>query len=259
MMTEDQLRVEFERQHAGRNLKRHNMRGTYVSPPIAALWNQHKRTAAWVESHRDTQPAGEPVAWVDEKSEALVFGGWDKKPFANAYLPVFYAAPTSVAAVASGDAWPTDREVCEMADMIYGFEDVPDRAIIELNQAIRRAAPIAAEMVPATGDAERVAREAVEQFKAALYRVPGFGNRVSKEVREKLTEAHCIMLNLPALLDKVATGDARDLLVSALKRLSFAAQTSGGTVGPDDELMAAIAQAETALSAAMSASTAKDV
>ena len=53
-------------------------------------------------------------------------------------------------------------------------------------------------------DAERIARNTVEQFRAALYRVPGFGNRVNKEVREKLTEAHCIILNLPALLDKVA-------------------------------------------------------
>lgn len=60
-------------------------------------------------------------------------------------------------------------------------------------------------------DADSIAREAVEQFKAALYRVPGFGNRVNKEVREKLTEAHCIMLNLPALLDQAAhSADARN-------------------------------------------------
>lgn len=40
---------------------------------------------------------------------------------------------------------------------------------------------------------------------------------------------------------------SRDL-IAALKRLSFAAQTTGGTVGPDAELQAAIAQAEQALS-----------
>jgi hypothetical protein len=33
----------------------------------------------------------EPVAWVDEKAEVLVFGGWDKQPFAKSYRPVFYA------------------------------------------------------------------------------------------------------------------------------------------------------------------------
>ena len=37
-------------------------------------------------------------------------------------------------------------------------------------------------------------------------------------------------------------------LIQALKRLSFAAQTSGGTAGPDSELMAAIANAEQAVS-----------
>jgi hypothetical protein len=38
------------------------------------------------------------------------------------------------------------------------------------------------------------------------------------------------------------------ILEAALKRLSFAAQTTGGTAGRDDELVAAIAQAEAALS-----------
>lgn len=49
--TEAELRAEFERQHAGRNLKQHNMRGTYIAANIAALWNQHKRTAAWLASN----------------------------------------------------------------------------------------------------------------------------------------------------------------------------------------------------------------
>ena len=43
-MDNDKLRAEFERQHAGRNLLRHRLRGTYSSPPIAALWNQHVRS-----------------------------------------------------------------------------------------------------------------------------------------------------------------------------------------------------------------------
>jgi hypothetical protein len=40
------------------------------------------------------------------------------------------------------------------------------------------------------------------------------------------------------------------VLIAALKRLSFAAQTSGGTAGPDAELQSAIEQAEEALSKA---------
>ena len=39
------LRAEFERMHRGRDLSRHRLRGTYCSPHIAALWNQHIKTA----------------------------------------------------------------------------------------------------------------------------------------------------------------------------------------------------------------------
>jgi hypothetical protein len=42
------MRAEFERQHAGRDLRRHPLRGTYWSAPIAALWNQHIRTAVFM-------------------------------------------------------------------------------------------------------------------------------------------------------------------------------------------------------------------
>ena len=44
---ENLLRVEFEKQHAGRNLLRHRLRGTYSAAPIAALWNQHVKTYMW--------------------------------------------------------------------------------------------------------------------------------------------------------------------------------------------------------------------
>jgi len=47
MISDNELRAEFERQHKGRNLLRHRMRGTYSSATIAALWNQHKHTAEW--------------------------------------------------------------------------------------------------------------------------------------------------------------------------------------------------------------------
>lgn len=48
MPTEPELRTEFERQHHGRPLKRHCLRGTYLAPQIAALWNQHVGTARWM-------------------------------------------------------------------------------------------------------------------------------------------------------------------------------------------------------------------
>ena len=41
----------FESMHSGRRLKKHNLRGTYTSPQIAALFNQHLRTIKWVISH----------------------------------------------------------------------------------------------------------------------------------------------------------------------------------------------------------------
>ena len=46
---EDEARFEFERQHEGRDLSRHRLRGTYTKPAIAALWNQHLKTISWVE------------------------------------------------------------------------------------------------------------------------------------------------------------------------------------------------------------------
>lgn len=48
LITEDQLRAIFEVQHHGRDLKR-NRRGTYQSVQIAAIWNQHVRTARAIE------------------------------------------------------------------------------------------------------------------------------------------------------------------------------------------------------------------
>ncbi len=47
-ITKAELRAEFERQHAGKNLNKHAMRDTYTQPTMAAAWNQHVRTAEWV-------------------------------------------------------------------------------------------------------------------------------------------------------------------------------------------------------------------
>jgi hypothetical protein len=62
-MNIDILRAEFERQHKGRNLSKHSLRGTYVSAPIAALWNQHLRTAKWVESFKVLPPERIKFDW----------------------------------------------------------------------------------------------------------------------------------------------------------------------------------------------------
>ncbi|WP_240804924.1 hypothetical protein [Cupriavidus oxalaticus] len=74
-LEEGELRAEFERQHQGRNLKQHRLRGTYISAPIAALWNQHKRTAIWMQS----------------------------RPMAAATAAASHAAPTGDAAVHGDD------------------------------------------------------------------------------------------------------------------------------------------------------------
>ena len=61
VLNEDLLRQEFHRQHSGRNLKQHRLRGTYVSANMAALWNQHRRTAIWLMGS-GLRPAGAAVA-----------------------------------------------------------------------------------------------------------------------------------------------------------------------------------------------------
>lgn len=48
LISEDELRVMFEQQHQGRALQR-GRKGTYQSPQIAAIWNQHFRTARLIE------------------------------------------------------------------------------------------------------------------------------------------------------------------------------------------------------------------
>lgn len=48
LISEDELRKVFEEQHVGRDLKR-GRKGTYQSPQIAAIWNQHFKTARTIE------------------------------------------------------------------------------------------------------------------------------------------------------------------------------------------------------------------
>lgn len=57
-LNEAELRAEFERQHKGRDLQQHRMRGTYIHAQIAAIWNQHKRTAEWMAG-RSPAPAAQ--------------------------------------------------------------------------------------------------------------------------------------------------------------------------------------------------------
>lgn len=58
------LRRLFETFHSGRRLEKHHLRGTYASPPIAALWNQHVRTAEWVIDYLELQYQIEQVQAV---------------------------------------------------------------------------------------------------------------------------------------------------------------------------------------------------
>lgn len=46
---------------------------------------------------------GEPFAWVHEKAETFVIGGWDKQPFAKGFVPLFKRAPSQPAAPAGHD------------------------------------------------------------------------------------------------------------------------------------------------------------
>lgn len=59
------LRAEFERMHAGRDLSRHRLRGTYLRPPIAALWNQHVRTYLWAQQLHDTSKEPVDAGWKE--------------------------------------------------------------------------------------------------------------------------------------------------------------------------------------------------
>lgn len=57
LISEDELRTIFEEQHKGRDLTK-NHRGNYRSPQIAAIWNQHYKTARTVELLLTTQLQG---------------------------------------------------------------------------------------------------------------------------------------------------------------------------------------------------------
>ncbi len=81
-----------------------------------------------------------------------------------------------------------------------------------------------------------LAVELLEKALAALRSQPQ-GREVAAKVEDhKWFDPVCHMTGCQSLV-----------LKSALKRLSFAAQTSGGVAGPDPELQAAIEQAQQAL------------
>ena len=56
-ISEEKLREIFEDQHKGRDLTKNN-RGNYRSPAIAAIWNQHYKTARTIELLLTTQLQG---------------------------------------------------------------------------------------------------------------------------------------------------------------------------------------------------------
>lgn len=73
------------------------------------------------------------------------------------------------------------------------------------NQSFRiaEAAPAAAGQAGGN-QSEKIARQSVEEFKAAWHRVPYFADRVNKATREAIAVAVGNMMNLPALLDQAA-------------------------------------------------------
>jgi len=164
MLTEAELRAEFEFQHEGRNLKQHRLRGTYVSAPIAALWNQHKRTAIWMQSRALAAAAAPaPIALPEPQAARPVtpltcpkcgalWLHWPKEQsgFEHDSLNMRGAKSCNFCEHASADqlkslnrvapsaspAALTDGEIWEAADKIQGLEDVPDRVILNLVRAI---------------------------------------------------------------------------------------------------------------------------
>lgn len=69
---EAELRAEFERQHEGRDLARHPLRGTYYKPPIAALWNQHCKTAEWMAG----RTKGAVAKLSEDEASAIAAAVW---------------------------------------------------------------------------------------------------------------------------------------------------------------------------------------
>lgn len=66
---------------------------------IVLAWEASARAAA--SAPTPTAPAqGEPAAWMHEKAETFVIGGWDKQPFAKDFVPLFRETPKAAPAVA---------------------------------------------------------------------------------------------------------------------------------------------------------------
>lgn len=166
ILTDPELRAEFERQHKGRNLLRHRLRGTYSSPPIAALWNQHVKTAEWCSKRSDFDNADYAEAYAElqrqvreldvalnsdltphlrqfrhNDEDSFVFG-YDKagidREFARLALT---AAPDPHAALLK---LQSDLEQCNSSDWVLTFKEgvklvqqaVAESAAIRLMQSV---------------------------------------------------------------------------------------------------------------------------
>lgn len=95
---EDELRVEFERQHKGRALSRHRLRGTYHAAPIAALWNQHLRTANWLTANESSQ------GWISIQDRLPEWASRDDTPciIEGKHVPPTLTSLTVLVALESG-------------------------------------------------------------------------------------------------------------------------------------------------------------
>ncbi|HJV52766.1 MAG TPA: hypothetical protein VJ652_14965 [Noviherbaspirillum sp.] len=143
---------------------------------------------------RNIIEAGAPVS--DETLLNIVAClGMGPKNSQPAQEPVYYSI--TVNGQHCGNFWPIQEEAEAAAKRLNASYPQDSRAVVPLFNHPQPSAPVA--------QAERIARETVENFKRALYKVPYFADRVNKATREALSEAHSIVLSLPAYLDAAST------------------------------------------------------
>jgi hypothetical protein len=118
---ESEIRVEFERQHHGRNLTRHHLRGTYVSVQIAAIWNQHVRSVAWQAARArpsdstDGQPVERAAISDAEIQEIFIRHGFKIQDGLSDLKPYVYEAARALLSTQSTDAWNVSKKAGEMS------------------------------------------------------------------------------------------------------------------------------------------------
>lgn len=118
---EDLLRAVFTKMHNGRYLKQHPLRGTYSSPPIAALWNQHKRTAEWFDDLLSNPKWVITAEGLPEKDRQVVWIVCTDRP--NEVLPAVWS--THFAHFGWEKGWYEQDEVLVWSDASLHLPNPP--------------------------------------------------------------------------------------------------------------------------------------